>query len=393
MLDDRQIRALLQDAEEKVPRKVWSAVASRLDSPAVAPVWKWVGVSFALAAALAAGFLLTGTSDKTDGIIPSESIAQTSIAPEQEEIAPQKASTPQEASIAILRPCAEAQEEASTPAPLYAQNDAPAAQDVPAAQNAPAAQDAPASSDEVVEAPAEDHYESDYTASDPFAELEKEQRSARTERKPQINLGGSVGGNAANATGISKSSSGFSSAPASDVLTEVSNSNYSIPFTIGVGLRFHLASKLLLGTGIDYSLLTRTFDGTFTPAGSFDSVAGDVRGSLHYIGIPVRLYYNIVDLPALKFYAYGGGEAEWCISNRFDFRPSNGSDLIVKRSPVEKPQFSIGAGVGVQFRLTDKLGLYLDPGVNYYFYCSQPKSIRTERPLLFNLSAGLRFDL
>ena len=54
---------------------------------------------------------------------------------------------------------------------------------------------------------------------------------------------------------------------------------------------------------------------------------------------------------------------------------------------------SCGAGVGVEFRLSGKLGLYLDPGVRYYFPNSQPKSIRTDKPFMFNFDAGLRFSL
>ena len=46
-------------------------------------------------------------------------------------------------------------------------------------------------------------------------------------------------------------------------------------------------------------------------------------------------------------------------------------------------------------RLTgaDSIGLYLDPSVRYYFHGNQPKSIRTDKPFMFNLDAGLRFKL
>ena len=69
------------------------------------------------------------------------------------------------------------------------------------------------------------------------------------------------------------------------------------------------------------------------------------------------------------------------------------SPRITCSEPVRKLQFSVGAGVGVEFRLSGKLGLYLDPGVRYYFPNSQPKSIRTDKPFMFNFDAGLRFSL
>jgi hypothetical protein len=68
-------------------------------------------------------------------------------------------------------------------------------------------------------------------------------------------------------------------------------------------------------------------------------------------------------------------------------------------SPVVIPdkaggfQFSAALGVGIEFKLSDKLGLYLDPSVRYYFHGNQPKSIRTDKPFMFTFDAGLRFDL
>ena len=56
-------------------------------------------------------------------------------------------------------------------------------------------------------------------------------------------------------------------------------------------------------------------------------------------------------------------------------------------------QFSAALGVGIQFKVSDKLGIYLDPAVRYYFHGNQPKSVRTDKPFMFNFDAGLRFNL
>ena len=55
-------------------------------------------------------------------------------------------------------------------------------------------------------------------------------------------------------------------------------------------------------------------------------------------------------------------------------------------------QFSVDAGLGVEFLLSRRVGLYVDPGVSYYFPCNQPRSLRTEKPLLLNFDVGLRFN-
>ena len=55
---------------------------------------------------------------------------------------------------------------------------------------------------------------------------------------------------------------------------------------------------------------------------------------------------------------------------------------------------SAGLGVGVEFKITPWLGLYLDPSFRYYFRPDlQPRSLRTIQPLRFDLEAGLRFSL
>jgi len=84
---------------------------------------------------------------------------------------------------------------------------------------------------------------------------------------------------------------------------------------------------------------------------------------------------------------YAGGTADFCVSNKYTIED------IIFRDPVNNPQFSVGAGLGVQFMVSKLIGLYIDPGVRYYFRCDQPKSIRTDQPLMVNFEAGLRFNL
>ena len=56
-------------------------------------------------------------------------------------------------------------------------------------------------------------------------------------------------------------------------------------------------------------------------------------------------------------------------------------------------QGSADLGLGVQMKISDHLGLYLDPSAKYYFGANQPKTIRTQQPVMFNLEFGVRFDL
>ena len=107
------------------------------------------------------------------------------------------------------------------------------------------------------------------------------------------------------------------------------------------------------------------------------------------MGLPLDLYYDVVSSDRIKFYLHAGGEAEYCLSNKYTLFAS--LDISVTE-PVQKLQYSVGAGLGVEFVLSRRIGIFVDPSVKYYFPCDQPKSVRTERPLLVNFDAGLRFS-
>ena len=57
-------------------------------------------------------------------------------------------------------------------------------------------------------------------------------------------------------------------------------------------------------------------------------------------------------------------------------------------------QFSINEAVGAEYKLTDIFSLYAEPGLGYYFKDgSTTSTIYQDRPLNFNLSIGIRFNL
>ena len=57
-------------------------------------------------------------------------------------------------------------------------------------------------------------------------------------------------------------------------------------------------------------------------------------------------------------------------------------------------QWSLSAAAGAQFKITEKLGIYAEPGVVYYFDDgSNVNTIRKEHPFNFNIQLGVRFTL
>lgn len=201
---------------------------------------------------------------------------------------------------------------------------------------------------------------------------------------------GAIGGNDSDIR-LSSPTSALAPGEGSSGFSEMGSSTYGVPFTLGLGVRVYLGPKISIGTGLDYSLLTRTFAGKYTPdgSGSASAQAGSVYHAVQYLGVPLDIYYDVISTDKMKFYAYAGMEAEYCISNKYTLLSTPN---IVETSPVKKLQWSAGAGLGVEFILSSKLGLYIDPGLRYYFPCNQPKSIRTDKPVMVNFDAGLRFN-
>ena len=64
-----------------------------------------------------------------------------------------------------------------------------------------------------------------------------------------------------------------------------------------------------------------------------------------------------------------------------------------ENSYVPGLQWSIHAGLGVEVPLFSFLGLYLEPGVGYFFDNNQPRSIRTIQPAQFKAELGLRIRI
>lgn len=399
---DLRIRSMLTDAGMKPSRRVWKDVSRRLDAAAApAPVtnpwaWaKWAGVCLAAAAAIAAGVFLFDPIPTYHNIQKEETLAQAPVSMPSETVvsreqpagqevtedalpAPVAVGTAQQEENADVRPSKA--EEAESP-----ESERPAAEASVRSISAGKDSGKPATgtpSETTVEEPFED----------PFSRMALEDsRSAKSVSPVRFYAGGAVGGNDSyysSAARVSRLSSSASTAKSG--ITELGEPSFGVPFTVGLGVRFYLAPKFSIGTGVDYSLLTSSFEGRYNNVngGIIEQTAsGTFFHAMHYIGIPVNAYYDFVSGGTIKFYGYAGGAAEYCVANNYKLYSEN----FTYSEPVKGLQWSAGAGLGVEFKLTDFLGIYVDPGVRYYFESKQPRSARTEHPVLVNFNAGLRF--
>jgi len=398
---DLGFKSQLENAEVKAPRHSWRAVSSRLDEAAALAALdvratstkrplRFAAAALAFAACLGAGLLFTGTFDKKVPV-PAQTIALAPASPEAIGIVPVEESPVPPSPVRL----------AGRRVQLPHDPQVPVCQEVPVP-------DTPSSA---IESPSDPKSEDVLGTSEPSPDAAQQARiqdnidfwaSVGEDDTPQrrhraaLYAQGAIGGNDSDITVGNFGRMAPSSRGQKDIgITESSASVYGVPFSVGVGARFYLTERFSLGAGIDYSILTRTFSGTYSPDGikSFD---GDISGRMRYLGIPVNAFYDVFragksSQNSVKFYVYGGGAAEYCISNSYTILSA--PERTVVKEPANGLQWSVGGGIGVEFRLSDHLGVYLDPGFRYYFNNGQPKSVRTDKPLMVNFEAGLRFNL
>ena len=391
----------LEDAAVKAPRGAWKAVSARLDAaaPAAAAAPKrswllWGAPAFAFAAAALAAVLYVGNTEKTiinsgeELITVADAQPSGPVAMVEENVMPDA----DRASVIGTR-AGYVPKEIQTPDQITVLPEQIADQvgddtNVTTDTNPGVMPDADrASSDNVNSSEAEDGVEKSQQESteqwvDPFAEIMAEEAAAakKPAGKVALRAGGIVGGNDAHIA----SRPAFSSGLPSSGIQETSNSIYGIPVSFGISARYHFAEKLAVSAGVNWSFLSRTFKG------QYKTEEGIFTHNLQYIGLPVSLSYDVVDSKTLLFYCYAGGSAEKAISSKYYIYDLSTSPLLSEDVP--SLQYGLFGGIGVEFRVSDKLGLYADPGVKYYFPGNQPKSIRTDKPLMFSLEAGLRFN-
>ena len=116
---------------------------------------------------------------------------------------------------------------------------------------------------------------------------------------------------------------------------------------------------------------------------------------LHYLGIPLKASYDIFSRRHFTIYASAGGMVEKCIKGKVSTKSRfNESDTgpLQDKVTIRQLQWSVSAEAGVQWNIIPMLGVYIEPGVSWYFdNGSMVSTIYKEKPLNFNLEFGLGF--
>ncbi len=166
-----------------------------------------------------------------------------------------------------------------------------------------------------------------------------------------------------------------------------SDVNYRMPIILGASVRWDLNRNWAIETGVTYTQL------------SSETTSGDRwnqytwEEKLHYVGIPLKVHRRIWESKRFEVYVSAGGAVEKCVSGRQTMmqHTTEGTEPAEADITVKPLQWSVAAAAGAQFKLTEQLGIYAEPGITYYFDDgSTVNTIRKEHPLNFHLQVGLR---
>lgn len=398
-LFDKKVRELLESYAETPDTDVWAGIESGLRRRRMKVVWKRISYGAAAAAVLLGLFLTVtykGTPDPV-GNLSQESIAVVET-PAVEASAENLdlSSEAEQALMPVKDIVAEVRTSRPAPVPVLPSSRMHA----PVTVDSPVVKPVTSVAEEEIQAPlASVPSIYDRNVQLEYAALSSDQSSDRLERparKPSFSLDASGHLSPTNATGNVDFSQpsyswGAGNTSADYGIYPIYDIRHYFPVSVGLELKYSfLNDRLGVGLGVNYTFLISDYEAMVSFYGA--KYQGSVRQSIHYIGIPLNFYVNILQGRRFTFYANVGCMMEKAVKATYDITDLYAVKYRKDMNP-EGVQWSANVGLGLECRLFDFVGLFIDPRLTYFFDCDQPYSVRAEQPLQFNLELGFRFHI
>lgn len=439
------LKQKMADYEERPSDELWAALSERAGLPEsrrkVIPVWFW-GLS--AAAALMAGiFVVTKVNDKsvnalgriTADVAVSEPVDAEVSEPVERTLAEELAEVKSAESVSVAGEAVGRKQEAAKVG-IKQEVKARKAKSALIAEAVPVESRVGAVTEDVTsvnteeyaaEVPSENHdareaatVESDTVEqSEPamsWDEYLKETPSEKARAKRSggfsagILAGGAVGGNTSGskptamvmganplAAGVTKTDWIDKDSKASAIVynqPEVQEEySHKIPVKVGLTARYNITGRLGVETGLTYSILSSSVKTGNSETGKNWSTGSQ---TLHYLGIPLNISFNILDSRYVNIYVTGGGMMEKSISGSIktdEYVDGKFDRTLTTNISPKGLQWSVNAAAGVQANILPQLGFFVEPGVSHHFKNgSRVRSIYTDKPTDFSLGFGLRYS-
>lgn len=158
---------------------------------------------------------------------------------------------------------------------------------------------------------------------------------------------------------------------ASGQRSDDSRYRHYMPVSFAASLNWEVSERWNIGTGLRYSYLRSDI-----LQNKYVS-----KQKIHYLGIPLKASYTFWDSRFINAYVFAGALFEMPLAAHIDGKKIDAPD-----------QWSAGAGIGMQFEITRKLSIYVEPDLYYYFDTgSDIRTIRTDKPFSVTIPVGIRF--
>ena len=153
---------------------------------------------------------------------------------------------------------------------------------------------------------------------------------------------------------------------------------HDMPVSFGVSARIMLSKRFSINTGLNYTLYSSMRERSY----SSGKVTERERQNVHYLGIPLRCDWLVVNRRYFTFYMGVGGQVDKCVYARVGNERLHENDFL----------FSLTGAAGLQYNITNKIGLYLEPDFSLRLNEGTLETYRHEHFGVISARAGLRFN-
>ena len=155
---------------------------------------------------------------------------------------------------------------------------------------------------------------------------------------------------------------------------EVTEEQHDRPITFSLSLTKPLNDRWSIETGLQYSLLNSRFTQGKTVS----------KQKIHYLGLPLKLSYRMVDYKRLSVYQSTGLTLHLPVYGKME---TNGRAYSVSPSW----QWAANVSLGLQYELAPNVNAFVEPTVNWFIPSgSDTHTIWTEQPVMVTSPFGIR---
>lgn len=168
----------------------------------------------------------------------------------------------------------------------------------------------------------------------------------------------------------------------------VKHEHHDKPITIALSATKTLGKRWSMATGLQYSLLKSTFT-----LGEGNYYIKKYQKA-HYLGIPLQVSYKWLNLKKWEAYSSAGLTLNVPLHGKTQERYVTGASVPYSSKWHFTPpvQWSVGANVGLQYKLNTNWGIYAEPTFNWHIpNGSSTHTIWTEHPISVTVPFGVRY--